>query len=175
MTSTIPEKIAALRARLLDPNRPGGAVLVVYPPEEELVFRAEYDLLLHELEAKHLPVEVLDFRTMVFETLEAKGLLQKTFQMDAAGSRELRPSLAGMVQREVQQRLLAAAQAHPDAIVCCKHSAALFPWVSFSALLEQLESGLAAPLVVPFPGTENGAILHFLNAKDGYNYRAARI
>lgn len=175
MTSTIPEKIVALRARLLDPNRPNGAVLVVYPPEEELAFRAEYDLLLHELAAKHLPLEVLDFRTLVFEMLEARGLLGKTFQMDAAGSRELRPSLAGMVQRETQQRVLAAAQAHPGAILCCKHSAALFPWVSFSALLEQLENQLRAPLVIPFPGTENGAILHFLNAKDGYNYHAARI
>ena len=175
MTSTIPEKIAALRARLLNPDRPGGAVLVVYPPEEELAFRAEYNLVLHELAAKHLPVEVLDLRLLVFEALEAKGLLGKTFQMDAVGSRELRPNLAGMVQRETQQRVLTTAEGHPDAILCCKNSAALFPWISFSALLEQLENQLAAPLVIPFPGTENGATLHFLNAKDGYNYRAARI
>ena len=175
MTSTIPEKIAALRARLLRPDPPGGAVLVIYPHGEELAFRAEYDLLLHELAAKHLPIEVLDFRTLVFEALEAKGLLGKTFQMDATGSRELRPSLAGMVQRETQQRVLAVAGAHPDAILCCKHTAALFPWISFSALLEQLENRLTAPLVIPFPGTETGATLHFLNAKDGYNYRAARI
>jgi len=175
VTSTIPEKIAALRARLLDPNRPAGAVLVVYSPEEELAFRAEYDLLLHELAARHLPVAVLDFRTLVFEILEARGLLGKTFQMDAAVSRELRPSLAGMVQREAEQRVLVAAAAHSDTPLCCRHSAALFPWVSFSALLEQLENRLAAPLIIPFPGTENGATLHFLNAKDGYNYRAARI
>jgi len=47
--------------------------------------------------------------------------------------------------------------------------------VSYSAVLEEIENDVANPVVLPFPGSEEGPMLHFLGEKDGYNYRATRI
>jgi hypothetical protein len=153
----------------------GGALLVVYPPEEELVFRAGYEEIIQELRAKGRALSVVDFRPLLFEVLEAKGLLQKAFELDAAGSREAQRNLAGMVQREALRRVQTAAEQTPNSLLCCAHTAALHPWMSYSAFLEETENTVSNTLVIPFPGTENGPVLHFLGVKDGYNYRAARI
>ncbi len=169
------EKLEALRARLLAPDRKGGALLVVYPPEEELTFLSGYKEIIQELQVDGLQIHVLDFRTLVFEVLEGKGLLQKAFQLDAAGSRDIRQNLAAMVQRETLRRVRVAAERAPDSILFCLHTASLFPWISYSALLEETENTLENTLVIPFPGTQKGPELHFLGIKDGYNYRAARI
>ena len=173
--SVIQDKISTLRDRLLDGSGPSGALLVIYPPEEESPFRAKYDELIQELRAQHLPVEVLDLRTLVFEVLEARNLLEKAFQLDAKGSIDARRSLASMVQEEVFARVKAVAERAPETNILLKHTAAPFPWISYSTLLEDVETKVLNTLVIPFPGTENGPMLHFLGVKDGYNYRAARI
>lgn len=171
----VPGKIAALRARLAEGTRKGGALLVVYPPEEELEFRARYREVIRELHASGVETRVLDFRVLVFEVLQQRGLLEKAFRLDATESRDFRQSLAGMVQREAAERLLAAAQESPQAVLLCAHPGALYPWISFSELLERVEHGVPNTLVLPFPGHETGAALHFMGVKDGYNYRAARL
>ena len=168
-------KIDALRHRVLTPERKGGALLVVYPPEEELQFRSACTDLLKEFAAKGIPVSILDFRPWVFELLESKKLLEKAFQLDAAGSRDLHQNIAGIVQRETVRRLISRAEEKPEAIIWCTHTAALYPWISYSALLEEIENVIRNTVVIPFPGSETGPALHFLGAKDGYNYRAARI
>jgi len=169
------EKLKILREKLLDPGCRGGALLVVYPPEEELNFRSKYKELIQELKAHGVAVQVLDFRTLVFDVLEKKKLLEKAFKLDAANSRDAWQNLARMVQRETARRVHEAAEQAPDAILCCAYTASLHPWISFSALLEEIEGTVSNTLVIPFPGTENGPALHFLGVRDGYNYRAARI
>lgn len=177
--SIVTDKLHALRQRLLTPNHKGGAVLVVYPPELELDFRTGYAEVMSEVQAGGLPLHCLDFRTIVFDTLHKRGLLEKTFRQDVSDKpnerASLRQSLASLLQREVLGQLQAAATAHPNAILFCANTAALYPWVSYSALLESIENAITNPLVLPFPGREDGPALHFLGTKDGYNYRATRI
>ena len=171
----INDKLNLLRSQLLTRAHAGGALLVIYPPEEELSFREGYEEVIQELQAQGVEIAVLDFRTLVFDSLNERDLLEKAFKLDAEGSPDARRSLASLVQREALVRIQQAAQANPQAILLCKHPAALFPWISYSALLEAIKGKVTNTLVIPFPGTESGPALHFLGVKDGYNYRAARI
>jgi hypothetical protein len=173
--SVVAEKLEALRARLLHGERKSGALLVVYPPEDELPFRTGYAEIRKELQANGVPTEIIDLRTLVFEALEKKKLLEKAFRLDAAGREDIHRNLAGLVERELIARIRDAAERAPEAVLCCVSTASLYPWVSYSSVLEELENEVENTLVVPFPGTEEGPALHFLGAKDGYNYRAARI
>lgn len=171
----VSNKLNLLRSQLLTGAHAGGALLVIYPPEEELSFRDGYEEVIRELEAQGASILVLDFRTMVFDTLKERNLLEKAFKLDAEGSPDARRSLASLVQKEALARIQQAAKENPNAILLCKRTAALFPWISYSALLEAIEGKITNTLVIPFPGIENGPALHFLRVKDGYNYRAARI
>lgn len=175
MKNVVEDKLQALRSRLLSDQRKGGVLLVVYPPESELDFRSGYQEVLKEVEAKEMETRVLDFRTFVFEVLERKNLLEKAFELDAKRSRDASRNLANMIQREVLTGIQVASQQVPEAILFCMHTGALFPWVSFSAILEETENKIFNTLVIPFPGIENGPALHFFGVKDGYNYRASRI
>lgn len=168
-------KLDELRSRLLLPLRPQGALLVVYPPEDELKFAGDYSDIINEVQARGIPVCSIDLRTLLFDVLEERGLLEQAFVLDADNSRDLRQNLAGIVQREALSRVRSAAMQHPDAVLFCTHTASLYPWVSYSDLLGEVESVFLNTLVIPFPGSENGPELHFLGAKDGYNYRAARV
>lgn len=173
--SVVDEKLDALRHTLFSPERNGGAQLVVYPPADEREFRRKYDEVIQELAVREIATEVVDFRLLVFEALEAKGLLERAFKLDSEGSQDAAKSLASLTQREAEARVRAAAERAPDSIIMCKNTASLFPWISYSALLESVETVIPNTLVIPFPGTESGPALHFLGVKDGYNYRAARI
>ena len=173
--SLINDKLNLLRSQLLTGAHAGGALLVIYPPEEELSFREGYEEVIQELQVQGFEIAVLDFRTLVFDSLKDRNLLEKAFKLDAEGSPDARRSLARLVQREALANIRRAVEEHPHAILLCKHTAALFPWISYSALLEAIEGKITNTLVIPFPGTENGPALHFLGVKDGYNYRAARI
>lgn len=169
------ERLGALRVRLLEGQRPQGAILVVYPPEEELDFRQGFLDVIKELEAHGVEVAQIDLRTLPFDVLSAKGLLDKAFKLDAQGTRDARQNLSGMVQRECGQQVRKAAANSPGAVLCCLHTSALYPWVSYSALLEEIENVVPNTLIIPFPGAEDGPALRFLGAADGYNYRASRV
>jgi len=169
------EKLNLLRGQLFRSDPPSGALLVVYPPEEELSFRDGYEEFIQELQARENKVIVLDFRTLVFNALQARNLLKKVLMLDAQDNPDTRKSLVSMVQKETEARILQAAEESPDAILVCKQTASLFPWVSFSEVLKAVEGEIQNTLVIPFPGTESGPSLHFLAAKNGYDYRATRI
>jgi len=173
--STALAKLQLLRSYLSGAEIPRGAMLVIYPPEEELAFRSGYEEIIQELQARDVPIGVLDFRTAVFDALENRKLLDRAFKLDAKGDPGARKSLATIVQKEVLDRIRYAAKDTPDSILLCKNTGALFPWVSFSSLLKAIEGDTENPLIIPFPGTESGPSLHFLAAKDGYDYRAMRI
>ena len=172
---TVDEKLQALRTALFLPQRKGGALLLVYPPADEREFRRKYDEVIQEVAVRNISTEIVDFRLLVFDALDARGLRDKVFALDAKGSRDAANSLASLTQKEAEAQVLAASERLPEAIILCKNTAALFPWMSYSALLETVENVVKNTLVIPFPGTESGPALHFLGVKDGYNYRAARI
>ena len=168
-------KLEALRERVLLGSNQDGALLVLYDPSDELAFRQGYGEIIQEAKArKGAPVEV-DFRTLPFDALDQRGLLEKAFVLDAQCSRDAHQSLARMVQEAARRRIEEASHENPNAVICCHSTASLFPWVSYSSLLESLESSVTNTLILPFPGEESGSALHFLSAKDGYNYRASRI
>ena len=173
--ASLTSKLGALRQLLLAPSRPEGAIIVVYPPEQELGFRAGYQDLIEELKAAQCPVCVIDLRTTVFDLLAERGLLERAFSLDAAGSRDMHANLSSMVLSEAVALLRKAAQASPDHLLLIRQPAALYPWISYSSLLSEIEGEIRNTIVLPFPGTENGPELRFLDNKDGYNYRAARI
>ncbi len=175
MSALLDAKFAELRARLIKPGCHQGALLAIYPPEDEHAFRRQYALLTKELAAKGVPHVCLPLRRLAFEHLERRGLLEKTFRLEFGDPAGQRQSLAGMLHRELVARLRSTAEAHPGAIVLLQQTAALYPWVSYSAVLEEIETDIDNAVVVPFPGTEDGPLLHFLGAKDGYNYRATRV
>jgi hypothetical protein len=172
---SVDDKLQSLRAALFSDQRKGGALLLVYPPSDEREFRRKYDEVIQELAVRNIETAVVDFRLLVFESLEARGLLEKAFKLDAEGDRGAAQTLARITQKEAEARVLKAAEQSPQAVILCKNTAALFPWMSYSALLERVENVVKNTLVIPFPGTEAGPALHFLGVKDGYNYRAARI
>lgn len=173
--STAEAKIQLLRSYLSGDDIPYGAILVIYPPEEELTFRSGYEEIIRELQARIVPFSVLDFRTTVFDALANRKLLDRAFKLDAKGDLGARKSLSTIVQKEVLERIRTAAEDSPNSILLCKNTGALFPWVSFSSLLKAIEGKTENPLIIPFPGTESGPSLHFLAAKDGYDYRAMRV
>jgi hypothetical protein len=173
--SIVTDKLAALRSLLTDARRPEGALLLIYPPEHELDFRSAYEDLIQELRAANCEIAIIDLRTLLFELLEARGLLDRAFALDAQGSRDMHDSLSRLLFPDVVARLKAASAQSPQAILLCKHTAALYPWISYSALLSEIEGNIRNVVVLPFPGTEHGQELRFLDNKDGYNYRAARV
>ena len=173
--SVFAKKLELLRSYLFAKDVPSGAALVIYPPEEELAFRAGYEEVLQELGARGIPIVVLDFRTLVFEALEERNLLERAFKLDAKGDANARKSLATIVQREVLGRIQRTAQESPGAVLLCKNTAALFPWISFSSILKTIEGRIDNPLIIPFPGIESGPSLHFMGVQNGYDYRAMRI
>lgn len=169
------EKLQRLREKIALDGSSTGPLLIVYPPEHEVDFAAGYEEVIKEQEAAQREVSVVPLRLLLFEVLEKRNLLQRTFEVDAKGSKDLHPNLANIVHKEVVARILQAACEDPDAVVFLTGTGALFPWISYSSVIEEVEAVVANTIVTPFPGTENGPELHFMGAKDGYNYRATRI
>ena len=174
MTS-LEEKLQRLRDRLGTVGAATGPLLVVYPPESELDFSSGYGEVLKERRARRQPMEELDLRPFVFDLLDSRRLLDKTFALDVEGGSRLHGDLANMIHKELVRRLIGLGDNDPAAVIFLRDTSALFPWVSYSGIIEEVESVINNTIVIPFPGTERGPELHFMGAKDGYNYRAARI
>ena len=152
-----------------------GALLVVYPPESELDFSGGYSEVVKERRARRQPIEELDLRSFVFDLLDSHQLLDQTFALDVEGGPHLHRNLASMIHNELVRRLIEMGENDPAAVIFLRDTSALFPWVSYSGIIEEVEAVIKNTIVIPFPGTERGPELHFMGAKDGYNYRAARI
>jgi hypothetical protein len=173
---TVNEKIDQLRQHIRVRGASGGAVLVVYPPEEELDFRQQYEVLIREWRAADMECVSLDLAPLPLKVLEAHRKLEKLFKLDADPRKGgLQQDIASLVEPALIELVLGTAREHPSALLCLQRTAALYPWASVSHLLERCENAVMNTIVVPFPGDERGPELHFLGAKDGYNYRAARI
>ena len=137
-------KLDLLRGLLMQCIPPSGALLVIYPPEEELTFREGYDEVIWELEARKIEINVLDFRTLIFDALASRGKLESVLEHDAKGDPNTYKSLAKMAQKETETAIFDAAQETPGAILLCKHTSSLFPWVSFAEVLKRTEGKRAS-------------------------------
>lgn len=172
------EKLLDLLMTPLDepPTPAERGVLLIYPPDQEVEFRQRLDHFLVTLTAHGIPHEVVDAETLPFECLDAEGVLDDAFRLEAEDPTGLRQYLAGQLPGLLQKRVNAAATLLPvGSVVFLKCSPALFPWVKYADFLAQLPTGFPCRVVVPFPGHERGAYLHFLDHRDGFNYLARRI
>lgn len=172
---SVTEKIEQLRRFVQGGGPRAGAVLVVYSPDEELDFRQRYSVLIREWRAANIACVEFDLASLPFEVMKEHVSLEKLFKLDVDPRKQLQQDIATLVEPELVERVSQLAQAHPDGVICLRRPAALYPWVSYSYLLERCENEVANTIIIPFPGDEQGPELHFLGAKDGYNYRAARL
>lgn len=173
---TVTEKLQILRDRVLKDPGGTGALLVVYPPEDELEFRQRYSDLIREWRAANIDCVELDLSPLPFEVLGERQDLTRLFRLDANPEKaKLQQEIARLVEERLVEDVTRTASEHPGKIVCLQRTAALYPWASYSYLLERCENNIDNTVIIPFPGTENGPELHFLGAKDGYNYRATRV
>jgi hypothetical protein len=181
MTSSIPDKLERLRELLVispkEPPTPSDrGLLVIYPPDQEAEFRTRLEDFLVTLTAQGVPHAVVDAEPFPFACLDAEGVLEDAFQLEAEEPKELRQYLASELPRRLLNEVTQAASTLPvGSSVILKTPTALFPWVKFADFLAQLPTGFPCRIVVPFPGHERGATLHFLDHRDGFNYLARRI
>lgn len=172
-------KMRALREMLLEPTplpsvRTDSSILVVYPPEEENDFRQHLRKLIDLLAARGIAFRHIDLATLLFEVLEARGLVPEVFQQEFDDFPAVKRGLARAIHDALTQRIAQVAAEVPAGAVILSATPALYPLVKFSDLLAELRH-VPCRIVVPFPGREEGGKLRFMNQRDGYNYLAVKI
>lgn len=181
MSASLYDKMTKLRELLerplAEPPTPAErGVVVIYSPDQEAEFRQRLDELLAVLSAQNIPYEVVDAEMLPFQCLNDQGLLAEAFRLEAEDPVGLRQYLAEQLPRVLRHRVAQAAETLPvGAAIFVRSPSSLFPWVKFADFLAQLPSGFPCRIVIPFPGHERGATLHFLDHRDGFNYLARRI
>jgi hypothetical protein len=151
-------------------------IVVVYAPDQELEFRQHFRICVQTLAARGLPHTVLDVERLPFELLSNENHLEETFRLELEDPSGLRKHLAEWLPLALKKALHNVAVDLPlGAYIILENPASLFPWVKYADVLSELPTGFPCYVVIPFPGHEEGAYLHFLDHRDGYNYLARRI
>ena len=155
------------------PSASERALLFVYEPELEADFRRGVENLRRSLELQGVPHEVLDLTTLPYEVLGS--LLDKSFEFDAVRPKVFRSDLARRLEPRLVDLIVERSRALGRGLLILQHTAALFPWVSYAAVLKALPTGLPSYILIPFPGTDTGASLHFMGKRNGFDYLARRV
>ncbi len=178
MTRSLLDKLEAMLEVLAEslhgPPLPAErGILLVYPPEEELELRERLPEYLLQVKA---PQTTLDVETLPFELLASEGVLADAYRLEHEDAVWLRRYLAEQLPRLLHQRVRdAGQQLGVGGVIVLETTTALFPWVSYADLLQSLPAHFPCRIVIPFPGHGEGAYLHFLDHRDGFNYLARRI
>jgi len=154
---------------------PDRALLMVYEPELEQDFRQALGECLQTLSLRGIPNAVVDLRLLPYEVLEARGLLAKSFELQAKQPDRFQQDLARRMEPAVVSRVVERSESLGPGLLVLGHTAALFPWVSYSSVMKLLPPGLPSLILVPFAGTEEGASLHFMGRRNGFDYMARRV
>ena len=149
-------------------------VLLLYPPEEELAFRELLNEWLLRISVQKIPHRGLDLSPLPFEVLESRGQLENSFRLEFESRQRLHQYL-GKLNAFLRDRVLATGEDLGWGSIVLRSTASLYPWVSYAALLEQIPTGFPCRVIIPFPGTAQEGMLHFLDRKTGYNYLARRM
>ncbi len=166
------DKTLAVASGATAPDR---VLLMTYEPELEPDFRLALGECLRALSVRGIANAVVDLRLLPYEVLDDKGLLNKAFELQARQPDRFQQDLARRLEPVVVSRIVQQASALGPGLIVLGHSAALFPWVSYSSVMKLLPSGLPSLILVPFPGTEEGASLHFMGRRNGFDYMARRV
>lgn len=151
------------------------ALLMLYDPEDEAAYRCAEEAFLAELGARGVPHALVDLRTLPFEVLGRKGLLDQAPKLDSTRPGPFRRDLAARLERELIALVAEAARALGSGLLVLRNTAALFPWVSFSNVLGHLPTDLGTWILLPFPGTGTASTLQFMGRRDGFDYMARRV
>lgn len=150
------------------------SVLLIYPPERELDFREHLlDTFLPELDAKNIPLRLLDLSGFLFSGLSDEQI--ESLQEDEFEDyRWMKQGLSKRAEAALQARLTEEAGKVPGGNVLVYATVALHPVVRYGEVLKGLRD-LEARIVLGFPGEERGGKLHFMNQADGANYLAVKL
>lgn len=157
------------------PSSPDRALLMVYEPDQEQDFRTALSDFLTALTVRRLPSDVADLRQLPYQVLETKGLLPKSFELQARQPDRFRQDLARRLEPAVVELICERSRALGSGLLVLRDTTALFPWVSYSSVMKQLPSDLPSMVLVPFPGTETGSQLRFVGRRNGFDYLARRV
>lgn len=176
--SEIASKFEELDYRLKSHARGGGVhidntVLLIYPPEEHFAFTKVLARYLSKLEHKGQKIHTLDLSTLPFEVLDVEDI-EEDFRRELDDPRGFRQEMAGLLEEELVDQILTLSEANPDWPIFLLNPMSLFPWMRYSNVLSEIRN-VSNPVVLPFPGTQYGARMHFLNQRDGFNYLATVI
>ncbi len=150
-------------------------LLLVYPPDDEHDLRKRLEQFISSLALNEMPSEVFDLALLPFEILDERGLLDKAFALEVKDPQAFRTDMAGRLEPRLIEEISRRSEALGEGLLILSRPAALFPWISFSNVLKQLPSGLPSHILLPFPGTESSASLHFLGRRNGFDYLARRV
>ena len=173
-------KFKALMALIKEPLRSGGGVktdnsiLLIYPPEKELDFRAYLtDIFIPQLNAKKIPFQTMDLTGFLFENLDEE-VIEELQEDEFEDYRWMKQGLSQRAERSLVNCVSKLAETVPGGVVIVYATVALFPLIRFGEILRGMRD-LNARIVIAFPGKERGGKLHFMNQPDGGNYLAIKI
>jgi hypothetical protein len=170
----------ALRELLKEPLRADGGVktdssiLLVYPPERELDFRAHLlDVFLPQLEAQGHPYRLLDLSGFLFTDFDQETI-EDLCEDEFDDYRWMRQGLASRVEQSLAVRIAELASEMSGGTIIVYATVALYPLIRFGEVLRDMRD-LDCRIVLAFPGEEHGGQLHFMNQPDGGNYLAVKL
>jgi len=180
MTEDLEQKLETL-LEMLSERPPGGpsaidrGILIVYRPAEELRFRELLETYLLQMDVNETPYRCVELDSLPFEFLCEQDVLGPSYELERSEPGSLKQYLADGLPEQLLQRVRQAGEEIGEGAVILRSPTALFPWVSYAELLSRLPSDFGCYVVIPFPGSADGANLHFLNRRTGFNYRARRL
>jgi hypothetical protein len=145
----------------------------VYPPPEERRLRAhleEFEIATRE--AKH------NWRSYDITALPALWLSNHEFREEYFSAPHALTAIGDELDQFVGTEIRTACEA-PDVdeqtVVSIVGTGSLFGFAHVSGIVSQVEDAIRGRLLVFFPGEYEGNFYRFMDARDGFNYRAVPI
>ena len=145
-----------------------------YDPSLELRCLTECQALGHRLKAKGYSAEMISLAAWLLDALARLGCLDDDFsKQEAVDQAMIQQDLERELPKLLSERLCSELGDKPLSFCAIlTRLGALFPFVHVSTLLSAVEGRVRCTLIVPYPGSVDGEVLHFLNETVGSYYRA---
>ena len=124
-----------------------------YDPEHQPVIESHLPRLLERLALQGVRALELNLYGLMLEELQSRNLLEQCFKREAdKGSGALEATFQNILRPEVFVNRIRAHREVPHDLVLVTGVGAVYPMVQAHTLLNNLQSVIAAPLVLFFPG-----------------------
>ena len=150
-----------------------GVPFFIFPhdPALERKIIDEANRLQNRLERAGIQVEKVSLGALFYGTLQAKGYLEKSFEIESKDRDALKRGIASVVKDSLVKELKEKAS-NSKKVILLVRAGAIFPFLRTSSILSDLEGSVKSPLVLFYPGRYEDKKLYFLNETEGYYYRA---